>query len=64
MLIHSVNLAEVLISGVRAGRGEEMRADLHAIGIRVAGRSEGEPLRLARLRVESRLKMPDCCALD
>lgn len=64
LLIHSVNLAEVLIGGVRAGRGEEMRADLHAIGIRVAGRSEGEALRLARLRVESRLKMPDCCALD
>lgn len=64
LLIHSVNLAEVLIGGVRAGRADEMRADLHAIGIRVAAPSEGEPLRLARLRVESRLRMPDCCALD
>lgn len=64
LLIHSLNLAEVLIGGVRAGRGQEMLADLHAIGIRVADRTEGEPLRLAQLRVECGLKLPDCCALD
>lgn len=63
-LIHSLNLAEVLVGGVRAGSGEEMLSDLRAIGIRVTERTEGEPLRLARLRVESGLKLPDCCALD
>ncbi len=64
LVIHSLNLAEVLIGGVRAGRGQEMLSDLHAIGLRVADRPEGEPLRLANLSVECGLKLPDCCALD
>lgn len=64
LLIHSLNLAEVLIGGVKVRRGQEMLSDLHAIGIGVADRTEGEALRLAHLRVECGLKLPDCCALD
>ncbi len=64
LLIHSLNLAEVLVGGVRAGRGEEMLHDLESIGLQVAPRPEGEPLRLATLRAGSGLKLPDCCALD
>lgn len=64
LLIHSLNLAEVLVGGVRAGRGQELLDDLHAIGLRVAVQHDGEPLRLAALRVETGLKLPDCCALD
>ena len=64
LLIHSLNLAEVLVGGVKAGRGQELLDDLHAIGLRVAEQHEGEPLRLAALRVETGLKLPDCCALD
>ena len=64
LVIHSLNLAEVLAGGVRAGRGQEMLADLEAIGVRVADRPAGEPLRLANLRVSTGLKLPDCCALD
>jgi predicted nucleic acid-binding protein len=64
LLIHSLHLAEVLVGGVKAGRGEEMLADLEAIGIEVAARIDGESLRLANLRVESGLTLPDCCALD
>jgi predicted nucleic acid-binding protein len=63
-VIHSLNLAEVLVGGVRAGRGQEMLADLEAIGLRVADRLDGESLRLANLRASSGLKLPDCCALD
>ena len=62
-LIHSLNLAEVLVGGVKAGRGQEMLTDLEAIGIRIADRQDGEPLRLANLRAVSGLKLPDCCAL-
>lgn len=64
LVIHSLNLAEVLVGGVRVGRGQEMLTDLEAIGIRVADRPDGEPLRLASLRATSGLKLPDCCALD
>lgn len=64
LIIHSLNLAEVLVGGVRAGRGQELLDDLHAIGLRVAVQPDGEALRLAALRVETGLKLPDCCALD
>ncbi|MGI8948178.1 MAG: type II toxin-antitoxin system VapC family toxin [Ornithinimicrobium sp.] len=64
MVIHSLNLAEVLVGGVKAGRGQEMLADLEAVGLRVADRPNDAPLRLANLRASSGLKLPDCCALD
>lgn len=63
-LMHSLNLAEVLVGGVRTGRGQEMLVDLQAIGIDEAARIDGEALRLADLRATTGLKLPDCCALD
>jgi hypothetical protein len=41
--MHSLNLAEVLVGAAKAGRAQEMLADLHAIGIHVADRQDGEP---------------------
>lgn len=64
MLVHTVTLAEVLVGGVRIGRGASMRDALYSMGIVVAPRDDGEPLRLAELRTTSGLKLPDCCALD
>ncbi len=64
MLMHSLNLAEVLIGGVRAGRGQELLDDLRAIGIQVADHQAEEPIRLATLRVETGLRLPDCCVLN
>jgi len=64
MLVHPLTLAEVLVAGVRIGRGESMRDDLYAAGIALAACDDGEPLRLAELRTTSRLKLPDCCVLD
>jgi len=63
-LIHSLNLAEVLVGGARVGRGQEMLTDIEGIGVHVADRQDGEPLRLASLRATSGLRLPDCCALD
>ncbi|MGH9127529.1 MAG: type II toxin-antitoxin system VapC family toxin [Acidimicrobiales bacterium] len=63
-LVHSLSLAEVLVGGVRVGRGKEMLADIESIGVRVADRPDDEPLRLATLRAACELKLPDCCALD
>ncbi|MGC5615025.1 type II toxin-antitoxin system VapC family toxin [Georgenia sp. Z1491] len=64
LLIHPLNLAEVLVGGVRVGRGDELQADLNALGIQAVVPREGEPLRLATLQVETGLKLPDCCALN
>ena len=64
MLTHPLTMAEVLIGGVRIGRGAEMRQDLADIGVELAERDADEPLRLAEIRVSSRLKLPDCCVLD
>lgn len=64
MLVHPLTLAEVLVGGVRAGRGMAMRDDLHAAGIRVVAADAGEPLRLAELRVSTGLKLPDCFVVD
>jgi len=63
MLVHPVTMAEVLVGGVRVGRGASMRDDIRAAGI--VRRSGGdEPLRLAELRVASGLKLPECRVLD
>ena len=64
LLVHGMTLAEVLVGGVRVGRGAAMREDLRAAGIVVAPTDPDEPLRLAELRATSGLKLPDCCVLD
>ena len=64
LLVHGLTLAEVLVGGVRVGRGEAMLAQLYAAGLVLAPQDEHEPLRLAELRVSSGLKLPDCCVLD
>ncbi len=64
LLVHTITLAEVLVGGVKVGRGAQMHADLHAAGVQLAAHDEQEPLRLAELRATSGLKLPDCCVLD
>jgi len=64
MLVHAITLAEVLVGGVRVGRGIAMRDDLYAAGITIAPHDDDEPLRLAELRASTGLKLPDCCVLD
>jgi predicted nucleic acid-binding protein len=64
LIAHDLTLAEVLVGGARIGREEQMLADLRAAGVQHADRPEGEPLRLARLRARTGLKLPDCCVLD
>jgi predicted nucleic acid-binding protein len=64
LLLHAITLAEVLVGGMRVGRGPEMLADIRALGVELARHDDGEPLRLAELRATTGLTMPDCCALD
>lgn len=63
LVIHTVTLAEVLVGGVRIGRGDRMLRDVQTMGIRTLDRLPDEPLKLATLRARTGLKLPDCCAL-
>ncbi|MDA8340871.1 MAG: type II toxin-antitoxin system VapC family toxin [Actinomycetota bacterium] len=63
-LVHTVTMAEVLVGGVRIGRGAALQDDLRAAGVELAPHDADEPLRLAELRATTGLKLPDCCVLD
>ena len=64
LLVHALTLAEVLVGGVKIGKGAQMMADLRAAGILLAKGDDDEPLRLAQLRATTGLKLPDCVVLD
>ncbi|WP_336922692.1 type II toxin-antitoxin system VapC family toxin [Aquipuribacter sp. SD81] len=59
----TVTLAEVLVGAARAGRLEDGDSALRALGVRELPLPEGSASRLARLRADTRLKLPDCCVL-
>jgi predicted nucleic acid-binding protein len=59
----SITLAEVLVDAVRVGDVAEMRGNLRRLGVREVLLGPDAPLRLAELRVQTGLKLPDCCVL-
>jgi predicted nucleic acid-binding protein len=63
LLVHSVTAAEVLVAAVRQGVADAVWADLSAIGVEI-DHTPTDPMLLARLRVETGCKMPDCCVLS
>ena len=63
-LIHSVNLAEVLVGQVPYGLEESAALNIAASGIETIETDLDSPVRLARLRAATRLALPDCCVLD
>ena len=63
-LIHSVNLAEVLVGQVRFGLEESAALEIAAAGVETVATDAQTPIRLARLRSATRLSLPDCCVLD
>jgi toxin FitB len=58
-----ITLAETLVSPARAGRLADAEAALQLLGVNELSLGEGAPGRLAVLRTEVGLKMPDCCVL-
>jgi predicted nucleic acid-binding protein len=58
-----VTLAEVLGAPTRVGRLELTAAGLRKLKIQRVPLSETSPELLARLRVETNLKLPDCCVI-
>jgi predicted nucleic acid-binding protein len=59
----AITLAEVLVGPIRAGRLREARAALQALGIAELPLPANAAERLALLRAETQLKLPDCCVL-
>ena len=58
-----ITLAEVLVGPARRERLAAARAAVADLGIEEIPLGEDAPARLATLRAESGLKMPDCCVL-
>ncbi|HEX5526394.1 MAG TPA: type II toxin-antitoxin system VapC family toxin [Solirubrobacterales bacterium] len=58
-----ITLAETLVSPARAGRLEDAKAALQRLAVLELPLGEGAPVRLAEMRAEVGLKMPDCCVL-
>jgi predicted nucleic acid-binding protein len=58
-----ITLAEVLVGPTRAGRLPEARAALGTLGVTELPLPANAAERLAQLRVETQLKLPDCCVL-
>ncbi len=61
--LHRTTLAECLVGPVRVGREAEAITTFERLGIEPLGWHEDEPLLLARLRAQTRLRIPDCCVL-
>jgi predicted nucleic acid-binding protein len=59
----SITLTEVLVAPARSGRLAEARSALQALGVAELGLPGDAAQRLAALRAETGLKLPDCCVL-
>jgi len=59
----ALTLAETLVSPARAGRIADAEAALRQLGVDELTLGENAPSRLAQLRAEVGLKLPDCCVL-
>ncbi len=58
-----ITLAEALVAPARAGRLEETESLLRELEVEPIGLSPDSVPRLAALRAETGLRMPDCCVL-
>ena len=58
-----MSLAEVLVQPARAGLLSRAVSALEELGVHSVGLNPDESVRLAILRAETSLKLPDCCVL-
>ncbi|MGN8025810.1 type II toxin-antitoxin system VapC family toxin [Microbacterium sp. 22242] len=64
LVLHSVTLAETLVWPVREGREDEAMRDVARLGVERHLSLLDEPVRVARLCAETRLKLPDAYVLS
>jgi predicted nucleic acid-binding protein len=62
-VVHTMTLTEILIGPIRVGRASFAEQQLADLGVVEWAPTDGAA-RLARLRVETKLRLPDCCVLD
>lgn len=63
LTVSTVTLAELLVGPVRAGTLGEAIEALAGLEVAESPLPQGAAVRLARLRAETRLRLPDCCVL-
>lgn len=63
LVASSLTIAEVLVGPARAGHLDRAITVLAQLHIRTQHLPEDAPVRLALLRAETNLKLPDCCVL-
>lgn len=61
--VSPITLAEALVRPTREGRLKQVSAGIHKLGVAELPFGKYAPVRLAILRSETGLKMPDCCVL-
>jgi len=64
LLIHPINMAEAAVRPTARGILESVRGMWQLLGVCVAAVDSEQVWRLAALRVETGLEMPDCCVVD
>lgn len=63
LVVNTLTLAEVLVVPAREGRVDEVLAALDELDVREVPFRADAAVRLAHLRTQVNLKMPDCCVL-
>lgn len=63
LIIHPITLAECLVGPAKSNMISEASVDIEALGIETSANFESEPVKLATLRAQTGLKLPDCCVL-
>jgi len=58
-----LTVAEVLVGPASSGREQHVRDQLGRLDVDVVSLTDGDELRLARMRASTSLKLPDCCVL-
>ena len=59
----TITLAEILVAPTRSDRLADVSVALERLGVPELRLGDDAPRRLARLRVDSGCKLPDCCVL-
>jgi predicted nucleic acid-binding protein len=62
-VISPLTLAECYVGPARSGQLDRARSDIGLLEISVVPLADSAPERLAGLRVQTGLRMPDCCVL-